>query len=160
MELGNCGELLQEPFLHFVVAARLSQSFLCLLAQTTQHLILSHDGLFFVIVSFDVGLHVGIGQALVDFLLAGCLAGNGHNLEVRVVVAGFLKLLVLVGAELSGSLSELLGHLDGVGTGIDFHSFTHFLVVGHDPNLIVLWGFSFPLFMSVLYQLFVKTSRI
>ena len=75
------------------------------------------NGLIIIIMCLDVLLHISIVQTGVDVLGFLGLA-NGH-LVAGVVAAGFLKHLVLVGAEDGGLGGEGLGQNQGVGAGGD-----------------------------------------
>ena len=117
VEFLDGGEGLEEPVFDIAVVSRIRVCVLTSFIHAAQHQVFSHDGLVFVIVSGDVLLHVLEGQALVGGLRG--LLGDGNNAEGGVSATNFLKLVVLGGAILGGSLGNGLVHLDGVVPGVD-----------------------------------------
>lgn len=139
VELSDCGELLQEPLLDFLVGSGISEGFLCLCAGAAQHLELSHDGLIIVIVGSDILCHVAVSQTLVVGLLLG---GGSLDLDLKVGIHGAegVQLVELLGINLASGLGLGLGHLDLAGKQVSVHS-CNLLLINY---FLFCWGFVFP----------------
>ena len=101
----------------------------------------------------EVGFHELVGQTLVEILLTGGVSGDRNHLKVGVVPAGFLKLPVLLGAELPSCGGELLSHLDSHLLFVDIHLISSWFMC----FLLVFKRFLFSSFVTSLYH---TTPRI
>lgn len=117
VEVGDCGILVEEPGLDFLIGAGFGKCFFSLFGISAKDVELYHDGVVFIVMLGNVVFHVLVGQTLVGRLVAlGALAGSdNYYLEAGVVATNFLECLVFVGAILGSSGVEALGNFDGTG---------------------------------------------
>ena len=85
VEGSDCGVLVQEPGLDFLIGAGFGTGFFCFIGHGAKVHVFLHGRVLFIIVGEDVVFHVLVGQSLVGGL--GSLAGSDYYYLIAGVVA-------------------------------------------------------------------------